>query len=137
MVGFTTPNLESALLKAAATLPQAIGIDVNVVGPVARTAVHHFEMKPYDTGIRVAFVLSAFGWFAAALRGARPIQLAANAGYFALLAIPVQFFGVLIALILLSAGWPDAADAWLLHGVWLVTALGAILVLRARGVLKA
>jgi hypothetical protein len=128
----TTPTLESALLKAAATVAQVIGIHVNAVGPVASTAAHHLEMQPHDTGIRIAFVLSEFGWFAAVLRGARPIQLAANAGCFALLAIPVQFFAVLIALALLSAGWPSAADAWLLHGSWLTAALGSGIYLWAR-----
>ena len=135
IIGFTTPNLESALLKATVAVAQPIGIYVNAVGPVASTAAHKFEMHPHDTGIRVAFMLSGFGWFVAAVRGARPIRLAANAGCFALLAIPVQFVAVLFALVLLSAGWPDAAEAWLLHGVGLAVAVGAASYLRARNVL--
>jgi hypothetical protein len=135
IIGLTTPNLESALLKAVVAVAQPIGIYVNAVGPVASTAVHKFEMHPYDTGIRIAFMLSAFGWFVAAIRGARPIQLAAKAACFAVLAIPVQFIAVLIALLLLSAGWPNAADAWLLHGVGVTVAVGAVLYLRAQGIL--
>jgi hypothetical protein len=132
ILSFAAPNLESALLEAAATIASVVGIPVDAVGPVASTAAHHLEMQPHDTGIRIAFVLSEFGWFAAVLRGARPIRLAANAGYFALLTIPVQFFAVLFALALLSAGWPSAADLWLLHGVWLTAALGSAIYLRAR-----
>jgi hypothetical protein len=132
MISITTPNLESALLEAATTVAEVVGIHINAVGPIARTAAHHLEMRPHDTGIQIAFVLSEFGWFAAALRGARPIQLAATAGCFALFAIPVQFFALLFALALLSAGWPSAAELWLLHGVWLTATLGAAFFLWAR-----
>ena len=137
VLGFTTPNLESALLSAAATVVGAIGVDVTTVGPVARIAADRLELVASDTGILLAFVLSEFGWLMAALRSARPIQFFATAGCFGLLAVPLQLIAVIIALAVLAAGWPLAAEAWLLHGVWPTVALGAVLYLRARGVLNA
>jgi hypothetical protein len=132
----TTPNLESALLATATAAVRFVGIGAIAVGPIAHIATDRIELHSHDTGILLAALLAQFGWFVAVCRHARPLQLFATALGWALLSIPGQFVAVVVALVLVAAGWPEVAEAWLVRGVWLTVAVGALIYIHVRNVIR-
>ena len=130
--GLTTPHLESAYAQLGADFGEWVGADMRASGPLIRTGEHRLELDPIHSGIHLAFVATQLVWYAAVLNKTAVPRALARMAAVALLALPLQFLAVLVAIALLSAGTPEGANIWLDHGVWLLTAIVGVAWIEAR-----
>jgi len=128
----TTPWLEMTQLRVATAAVAWSGAPLGLQGTLVETASGRLYVDPSDGGQHLAWLLAGIGWFAA-LRARGRLQTTGGPrcglGLLLaspLLALPLQTAGLLIAVALLAAGWPEAATIWLHTGLWLVVAASAI-----------
>ncbi len=122
-----TPSAETALLDGACAAWRALGLVFSCTGPVARLGDRSLELQPYDVGWALLPALAQLGWFLAVSRGASVPRTLGTALTFAAAALVVQPLAIGLALALFAAISPDAAEAWLAHGVWLAAAVCVVL----------
>lgn len=122
-----TPAAEGALLSGACAAWRALGVAFSCTGPVARLGDRHLELGPDDVGWTLAPLLAQLGWFLALSRGARTVAAASTALAFVAATAVIQPSAVFLALGVFAAGWGHPARAWLSHGPWLGSVVGAVL----------
>jgi hypothetical protein len=125
--GLTTPNLESAYAQIGAAFGALLGADIHASGPLMRAGVDHLELDPYHNGLHLTFIMTQLVWYAAVRNGASVLQALGRMVCVAVAAVPLQVLAVLVAVLLLLAGAPEAANLWLDHGAWpLIAILGLV-----------
>jgi len=130
--GLTTPNLESAYAHLGAAFGALLGADIHAGGPLMRTGADHLELDPYHNGLHLSFVMTQLVWYAAARNGTSVPKTLGRMVCVAVAAVPLQILAVLVAVLLLLAGAPDAANLWLDHGAWLLTAILGVVWIETR-----
>ena len=127
VLGLTSPALESQLGAAAVATARVLGAgSVRAAGPSLVAPDGRIDLEPADGGLPLAALLACTGWFLALRREAAPRGLVAGAVRGGLWAVPAQPLGLLGVVLLLEAGAPGAAWAWLRYGIAGV-ACGALL----------
>jgi len=110
----------------------ALGAELDASGPLIRSASNRLELDPHHSGIHLVFLITELSWYAAVRRALPPSVALARTAAAALLAIPLQLFGVWVAVGWLAAGAPDVASFWLDHGLWLLTAILGVVWIETR-----
>jgi hypothetical protein len=132
--GLTTPNLESAYAQLGAAFGSALGVDLHAGGPLIRAGAERLELDPYHSGFHLAFIAAELAWYASVRDGAPVSKALVRMACVALTALPAQVLAVFVAIGLLVAGVPKAAEFWLDHGVWLLTAILGVIWIETRRV---
>jgi hypothetical protein len=132
VLALTSPALESALARAAAGLLHLAGVRIEVVGFSLLADRGRIDVEPSDTGLPLAVVLAAVGWFGAIRRGSVVPIAARQALGCASLALPIQVLGIAWAGLLSALGADLAAWSWLKQGLWVSVALGGLGLLARR-----
>jgi hypothetical protein len=126
--GLTTPHLESAY----AAIGAALGASLHASGPLIRSGSEHLELDPYHSGAHLVFIMTELVWYAAVRNGAPVCRTLGCMAVAAVAALPLQVLAVLVAVLLLSLGAPDAANLWLDHGLWMLTAILGVVWIETR-----
>ena len=135
VINLGTPAVESALAAFAGHVLDAVGLGLEVAGPLLRSDGHRLELLQHDAGLPLAVVLGALGWYAALRRDRPPAQGLGHVGLGVLAAALLQPVSVVAAALLLRAGAPAAARVWLSYAAWGLLLIAGLLWVerRARG----
>jgi hypothetical protein len=130
IANWTTPVLESLYLGAVAPLLSALGAHIELSGQVLQIDGQRLELFPEDSGLRLAWVGAAIGWFhglrsTSARNPKRFAKLRSALGPaigFALLGFSLQLPGVLLAGLIVWLGGEEIGRLWVGSGLWIVFA---------------
>lgn len=127
ITSLTTPWLESVYADLCVRLLHGVGgLDIQATGPLLIGPVATLELYASDSGIWLAYVLAALGWYSGLCAQRDWPAVFGRAALSSLIGWPLQLLAICVAGALVAGGNVDAARSWLdwgLHAAVTVCAL--------------
>lgn len=116
----TTPHAEAAWAAVATALVSLWEPELVCSGPVVRAPGGSLELHSFHSGLHAAAFGALLAWWAALRLGWSWLRALGLSAFVALFGIPAQIVASILAISLLAAGSPAAAELTLDPGLWLV-----------------
>ena len=100
--------------------------------PILAGHATSFELTPWDNGLRLVALFAGLGWYADARTSRSWRSALQRSARLAMLGLPVQLGGVLLAALMSRLGGVELARVFLTHGLWIGCSVAGVVFIERR-----